>query len=245
MIPEVLSSADFWLLVAVSFFTSFITAAVGIGGGTVLLAVMAQVVPVKAIIPVHGFVQLGSAVGRTLVMYASINKALFGWFLLGCIVGAFIGGQIVVTLPVDVLRVTLGLFILYSTWGPKLGSFVRSTKVLAFGGLATTTLTMFVGATGPFVMSLLRPFQMAPIALVGTFSACIAVQHLAKILVFGLIGFAFGPYLPLIALMIATGFIGTLLGKRHLLRVEPKKFALGLNIVLTLLALRLIAQAVL
>ena len=245
MIPEVLSAGEFWLLVVVSFFTSFTTAAVGIGGGTVLLAVMAQVVPVKAIIPVHGVVQLGSAVGRTLVMYASINKALFGWFLIGCVVGAIIGGQIVVTLPVNMLRVTLGMFILYSTWGPALGGLARSTKALAVGGLLTTTLTMFVGATGPFVMALVRPFQLPPLAVVATFSACIAFQHLVKVLVFGLIGFAFGPYLPLILLMIATGFAGTLLGKRHLLRVDPKKFAMGLNIVLTLLALRLIAQALL
>ena len=245
MIPDVLSAADFWLLVVVSFFTSFMTAAVGIGGGTVLLAIMAQIVPVKAIIPVHGVVQLGSNVGRTLVMLTSVNKALFGWFVIGCVIGAFVGGQIVVTLPVDILRLTLGAFILYSTWGPKLGGFARSNKALALGGLLTTTLTMFVGATGPFVMAMLRPFQLTPVGLVATFSASVAFQHLMKVLVFGLVGFAFGPYLPLIVLMIASGFAGTLVGKRHLVSVEPKKFALGLNIVLTLLALRLIGQAIL
>ncbi len=31
-----------------------------------------------------------------------------------------LGGSIVVTLPTDVLRAGLGLFILYTVWGPKL-----------------------------------------------------------------------------------------------------------------------------
>jgi uncharacterized membrane protein YfcA len=65
------------------------------------------------------------------------------------------------------------------------------------------------------------------------------------VLVFGLLGFAFGPYVPLMALMVGLGFLGTLAGRHILLRVDPKKFTLVLNIVLTLLAVRLIGQALL
>ncbi len=113
-IPESLSILNFSLLIGLSFFTSLLTAAIGIGGGTLMLPFMAQVLPVKAIIPVHGVVQLGSNFGRMLVMFQSIDKSLVGWFLLGCCFGAFLGGQIVISLPADILRLALGFFILYS-----------------------------------------------------------------------------------------------------------------------------------
>jgi hypothetical protein len=45
------------LLIVASFATSFITAAFGIGGGGVLLAILASLVPPAALIPVHGLVQ--------------------------------------------------------------------------------------------------------------------------------------------------------------------------------------------
>jgi len=44
------------LVVAASFATSFLTAAFGIGGGAVLLAILASLMPSAALIPVHGVV---------------------------------------------------------------------------------------------------------------------------------------------------------------------------------------------
>lgn len=66
------------------------------------------------------------------------------------------------------------------------------------------------------------------------------IQHLFKVLAFGLLGFAFVQYVPLIGLMIVTGFLGTLLGQRTVLNINERQFQYLLNIVLTLLALRLL-----
>lgn len=242
LIPESLSFYEFWLLAGLSFFTSMLTAAIGIGGGSLLLAVMAQVLPVKAIIPVHGVVQLGSNFGRAAVMLPHVEKRLFVWFLLGSLIGAIAGGQIVFSLPVDILRLILGTFILYAAWGPKLGGLAKSEKMLAVGGFFSTMLTMFVGATGPFVLAMLKPFGLSPMGVVASTAGCLVVQHSLKVLVFGLLGFAFAPYLPLMALMIGLGFVGTLVGRKILLKVDEKLFKRALNIVLTLLALRLLWQ---
>lgn len=245
LVPEALNATEFWLLVVISFFTSFTTAAIGIGGGAILLAVMAQVVPPVAIIPLHGVVQLGSNVGRASVMFGDIDRKLLAWFSGGSVIGALIGGKLVVNLPVDTLRLLLGGFILYSVWIPQPQRLASSTKTLGAGGLLTTALTMFVGATGPFVMALLRNFKMPPVRLVATMAGCLSVQHTLKAIVFGLLGFAFGPWVPLMALMIAFGFVGTLIGRRILVKVDPKKFSRILSAVLTVLALKLIADAVL
>lgn len=243
LIPETMTVYEFWLLAGTSFFTSALTAAVGIGGGVTLLAVVAQILPAAATVPVHGIVQLGSNVGRAGLMRFHIDKKLLVYFMGGSAVGALVGGQIVLSLPTDLLQLTLGVFVLYATWGPKPHPRGASFKRVAFGGALSTLLTMFVGATGPFVAALLKPMRLSKHGQVANMSACMVVQHALKGLVFGLLGFSFTPYVPLMIAMIMLGFVGTLVGRRLLETLSEVHFQTGLNWVLTLLALRLLWSA--
>jgi len=63
------------LLSLAAFITSSITAAMGVGGGVLLLALMAQVVPPAILIPLHGAAQLMSNTNRVLVQHKHINWA--------------------------------------------------------------------------------------------------------------------------------------------------------------------------
>jgi len=210
-----------------------------------MLATMAQLIPVKAIIPVHGVVQLGSNTGRALVMLKDVHWHTLFYFALGSILGAIIGGQLVVSLPIDLLRAILGLFILFAVWGPKFVSKLANAKTLLIGGVLSTFLTMFIGATGPFVLAMIRAFNFDRLTLVATSAACLVLQHALKVLAFGALGFAFAPYLPLIILMILSGFIGTIVGRKLLIKIDEQQFRRWLNIMLTVLALRLIYIAAL
>ena len=65
-----------WLalvLLGLSAVTSFISAAFGLGGGMVLLAVMATILPATALVPVHGVAQIGSNISRAAVMVRHIH----------------------------------------------------------------------------------------------------------------------------------------------------------------------------
>jgi len=105
---------------AVSFIGSFIAASLGLGGGLLVMATMASLLPPTVLIPLHGIVQLGSNVGRAFIMRSEILTHVVPAFLLGTVIGALIGGQVVVSLPTQVLQIVLGGFVLYATWGPKL-----------------------------------------------------------------------------------------------------------------------------
>lgn len=243
LLPNTLSTLDAVILVGVSFLTSMLTAAVGIGGGMLLLAVMAQILPVPTIVPVHGVVQLGSNVGRAFILRPNIDGRIFLYFLGGSILGAILGGQIVVTLPVMYLQLILATFILFSTWGPKPRSNMVGENGLMFGGFFSTLLTMFVGATGPFVAVTLKRLGLDKLTHVATMAACMSTQHALKVVAFSLLGFAFTQFLPLMVLMIATGFLGTLVGGQLLDRLSEQTFSTLLKWVLTLLAFRLLWKA--
>jgi uncharacterized membrane protein YfcA len=69
-------------------------------------------------------------------------------------------------------------------------------------------------------------------------------QHVIKVAVFGLLGFAFGPYLGLIVAMIVSGLLGIFVGTRFLIKMNDAIFHKVLAVVLTLLAARLILEGV-
>jgi uncharacterized membrane protein YfcA len=230
------------LLVGVSLFTSMLTAMLGLGGGMVLLAVMGAALPVTTLIPVHGVVQLGSNTGRAIVHARRLSWPLAGVFLAGSIFGALAGGRMLVTLPDGLLKALLGLFILSMIWGPKPRFITTSKLSFAIGGALASFATMFLGATGPLVSGLLGARNLDRIQLVGTAALCMTIQHGLKIIVFGLLGFAFAPWAGLIATMIISGAIGTLIGSHILINSREEQFKPAFRLVLTLLAANLVWQ---
>jgi uncharacterized protein len=70
-----------------------------------------------------------------------------------------------------------------------------------------------------------------------------ALQHGLKIIAFGAIGFAFADWLPLVCLMIAAGFAGTVFGTKLLDRMSERAFAVALKAILTIVALDLLRRS--
>lgn len=240
--PETLLPAEISPLIATalmvaSFGASFISAAFGLGGGVLVLAILASLLPPAALIPVHGMVQIGSNFGRLMIMRQHVHTAVLIPFVAGTIVGVAVGGLVAVDLPPELLKIAVGLFILWSI-AAKPPAILRRAAWLV--GIVSSFLTMFFGATGPFIAAYLRTLGLDRHGMVASQAACMTMQHFLKILVFGLLGFTFGSYIPLIAGMIAFGFAGTLSGKRVLQKIDEQRFKLVLNTILILLALRLV-----
>ncbi len=242
--PDQLHLAASLTLIVTSFFTSALTAAVGLGGGVALIAIMATVMPASALVPVHGVVQLGSNAGRALVQLKHVDWLIALWFAVGAAIGAAVGGAIAVELPPAVLKAGIGLFVLWVVWG-KAPHFGKAPKrVMAAAGFASTFLSMFFGAAGPIGGAVLSTLGLPRHGFVANQAITALIMHIFKIIAFGALGFAFAPWLGLIVLMIASGFLGTLAGSRLLGRMDEKSFKTGFRWVMTALALNLLFQAV-
>lgn len=236
-LPEGLSAAAFLTVLVGSFIGSFITAAFGIGGGALLLAIMASVMPVAALIPVHGVVQLGSNAGRMAMLLRSVFWPALPWFTFGTVIGAALGGLVVVELPPQWVQIGIGVFVIYTVVARAPEWFSRWPVVT---GYISSFLTMFFGATGLFVASFTKSHKLDRHAHVATHAALMTVQHGLKVIVFGLLGFAFGTWASVILSLIVVGLIGTFAGKLVLNRLSDARFGLALNLLLVLISLRLI-----
>ncbi|WP_411272225.1 sulfite exporter TauE/SafE family protein [Alteromonas sp. CYL-A6] len=231
------------MLISMSALTSLITATLGIGGGMLLLAVMAGSMPLSALIPVHGLVQLGSNANRALMTWRHIDWTLLRFFSVGAVVGAVMASFIVVQLPLVLIQVAVALFILFLVWGakPKAQEMRPAGRILA--GMITTVISMFVGATGPLVAAFVHRNRFDKMQLTAAFSSCMTVQHGLKAFVFSAIGFSFWQWAGLTLAMIASGAVGTWVGLHVLRRIPSARFAMLFKVVVTILALRLLYQA--
>lgn len=245
LLPADLSIWAVLALIATACLTSAMTAALGIGGGVLLLAIMSMLLPAAAIIPLHGLVQLGSNANRAAFTAKHIRWSALYWFIPGVLLGAGLASVLLVELPSAVLQLSIAGFILLLCWGPAIPKVATGAVGTFFAASLSTFLSHFVGATGPLVAAFIKQQQQGDRqATVATFAAAMTFQHAPKALVYSAAGFVFYDWLGLALLMIVAGAVGTKLGLGLLSKTSDQRFTQIFNGLLTLLALRLIWQAI-
>ena len=242
-VPDI-TGLIFICLSLASFGGAFIAVVMGVGGGVFLLAIMAMFFPPAILIPLQGIVTLGTGASLIALMWRHLLWATLLPFSCGAILGAALGAKIFIVLPTTVLQGLIGGFILILAWLPKVSSRGSESKRFALLGGISTFLGMFVGATGvlvaPFVASASPNRQNHTITL----TTLMSISYVIRIVAFGLLGVSLSAFIPLIIVMICTAAIGNWIGGRTLNLIPEKMFRRGFQIVLTLLALRLLWVAV-
>ncbi|MEO1015811.1 MAG: sulfite exporter TauE/SafE family protein [Pseudomonadota bacterium] len=245
LLPEDLSPLAAGLVIVASFFTSALTAALGIGGGLLLLAIMGAALPPMAVVPVHGVAQLASNASRLAILRAHVVWPAIGWFALGGLLGATLGARLYVDLPAWALRIGVGAFVLAAAWGPKPASLRPGPRSFASVGAVGSFLSMFFGATGPIAAAMLAATGWPRLNIVGSHAAAMTAQHGIKSLAFGAVGFAFWPWASVIAGIVVAGAGGSWVGSKILKRLPEAAFQRGLKLALTAAAVYLIARGLL
>jgi uncharacterized membrane protein YfcA len=229
-------------LIVVAFFTSMTAAIGGIGGGVILIAAMPGFIPAAAIIPVHGVVQISSNISRVLLGFRHIEWRLVWQFMAGAVVGVLLGSQFVVDIRWDIMPLFLGIFILVTTWMPRLSGRASLPLKFVILGAFQTALSLFVGVSGPLNMPFLLRENLARDQTVITHSTQMTVLHTLKVISFGVLGFAFGPYWVLILGMIVAASLGSYVGTKVRGHVPEEIFKTGLKILITVLSVRMIVR---
>ena len=240
LLPDGVAPLAAVLLVACATLTSAVTATFGLGGGVLLLVVLLSVMPPAMAIPVHAVLQTGSNASRAWLMRREVLVPVLLWFLPGSLIGVALASLVVVDVPTRWLSLALALFILWSVWAPKPDPRALPPRSFLAVGAFGSFLTMFVGATGPVLAAFLSPERYGRLATVATHGACMTVQHLMKIVAFALLGFSLADWAPLVVLMLAGGFLGSLVGRQLLGRMPEALFRRGFRWLMTALALRML-----
>ena len=238
-----------------AFITASISAVIGMGGGIILLGIMAIIIPEGyMVIALHGIIQLVSNTTRTFLFKNYLKKYILKDFLIGAVIGLSCSAIIVLILinffnvssanqiKIDFLKPVIGLFILWYLYlkpekkREKKGSFIKV-------GFISGICSIFIGATGPLIAPFFLSQKLIKENIIANKAACQMISHIGKIPIFIFL-FKFNyftEYKLLIPLIIAVYF-GTYFGKKILTVIPEKTFIFLFKVALTLISIRLVLQ---
>lgn len=250
---DLLTNIDILILIISAFITSSISAVLGMGGGIILLGIMAIIIPEGyRVIALHGMVQLFSNSTRTYVFRNYIRTNLIKDFFLGALIGIFFSIIIILLLinyfdvqsaneiKVEILKPFIGFFIVWYLFlkGPKKENNVNSfIPVGTIAGLSS----IFVGAVGPLIAPFFLNKSFNKEHIIANKAASQMITHLSKIPLFiYLFNMDYTAELDILLPLILAVYIGTNFGKKILSFIPELLFKKLFKITLFIIAIRLI-----
>lgn len=229
----------------ITFFTSTITAIVGLGGGMMLIAIMPSFLPINAVIPIHGLTQLSSNFSRAFFGYKDIQYEVIPKFFIGSLLGVGLFASIVSLISLEYVPLFMGAYILLSLWSAKFNDKIKKFENYYLIGFFQSGLSIVVGATGPLAMTLLLKDYGDKNKVVVTAAAIMCITHILKLIVFIYFGFVFFDYIGVIIAMVVGAIAGSWIGTKLRDKVDGKKFTMILKVILTALAIKIIVTVLL
>ena len=241
------------ILTLSAFLTSAISAVLGMGGGIILLGIMAIIIPEGyMVIALHGIIQLVSNTTRTYVFRKSLSKKIIKEFSVGAFIGVIVSALIIILLinffkvesanqiKVDFLKPIIGIFIIWYLFIKKSKKAIKSYTFIPVGGISGLS-SIFVGATGPLIAPFFLNKDLSKENIIANKAACQMLTHITKIplfIYFFNVSYVneFNTLLPLVTAV----FIGTHFGKKVLSFIPEKLFIKLFKTALLIIAIKLI-----
>lgn len=239
---------DIVVVTLASLVTSILSAIAGLGGGIILLAVIAQFLPPTLAIPVHGGIQFVSNGSRAIILRPDISWPAIWRSTILMVPASVLGVVVASAMPVDATRLVLGVFVLATVWKPSLlrwrGTNAIGHRGLLIVGAVSGFLNTTIGASGPFTSPFFRAVTASHKAFVATAAMSQVFAHATKISSYAAFdGFRIGEHLPMIGCGAAGVVVGSMIGTRLLGRASEESLDKVFKVTLTVLAIRLIVLA--
>jgi uncharacterized membrane protein YfcA len=230
-----IGSSDILLLAGGAFAASTLAAVAGFGGAAILLPILIPIFGIRDAIPILTVAQLVGNLSRVWFNRRELDLPVVGWFALGGVPAALVGGFLFASAPLSFLIRLLGIFliavVIYRHSG---GGGARRLPLRAFPivGAVFSFLSALLGSVGPIMIPFFLAYGLVKGALIGTEALATVVMHVTKLVAYGstsvlttaglLLGLAIG------AIMI----LGSFVGKKLLDRLPERLFLFLVEAVL-------------
>lgn len=240
-----------WTILAVALPTLAVAYVIfGITGfGTALIAapVLAQVMPVAAIVPMLALLDCLAAVINGVTLSEKIAKREMVWLIPLLIAGSILGGYLLLVIPPKPMMLALGLFVVgYAVWSLASPSFkgrLGQGWVVPFGAIGGVFSAMF--GSGGFIYSIYLSHRLDDKdAIRATVSVLIAFAAVTRVVIFAIAGMYTSATLPIAALLLVPAMLlGLYAGHRLTVKMSREQFIRVLSCVLLVTGASLVVRA--
>lgn len=227
----------------IALLTSLVAGVIGFAGGMMLIAIMPIFLSPALIIPIHGITQLASNASRMVFSWQHVQWVLLPKFLVGSLFGLSVFGGLLMNMPTHFIPLFIGLYILLTLWSQPFTIFINRYENFYVIGFLQTGLGLLVGATGPIALSVLTKQLGQHNQIIATSSLFMTVSHLAKVCVFGWMGFALFDHWVVIVCMVCGAILGSWVGTKLRRLTSNQRLILIIKYLLSALAANMIITA--
>jgi uncharacterized membrane protein YfcA len=167
---------------------SFLAAVAGFGGAVVFLPVLVWAFGVRDAVPILTVVQVVGNGSRVLFNRRELVWPVAGWFTLGAVPLAVLGGLLFAAAPAPFLTRDLGAFLLLAIVYRRT-RFGRDTRIglRGFAGLGAAACfgSALMGTVGPVVAPIFLSYGLLGAAYIGTEAVTALTMHAVELAVYG------------------------------------------------------------
>ncbi len=181
-VPEIL------LLAGGAFTAATLAAVAGFGGAAVLLPILVVVFGVRDAIPILTVAQLVGNGSRVWFNRPEVSLPVVGWFALGAVPSALIGGLLFASVPLSFLTRLLGVFFLAMVaYRHMAKTSKRQLPLRGFTiiGAVFSFLSAIMGPIGPLMAPFFLAYGLVKGAYIGTEALATVVMHVTKLVAYG------------------------------------------------------------
>jgi uncharacterized membrane protein YfcA len=214
---------------------STLAAVAGFGGAAILLPVLVLVVGPRDAIPVLTIAQLVGNGSRVVLNRDAVSWPIVGWFALGGIPAALIGGFLFAAAPLEALTRLIGAFLLASVAWRHLRpapSGVLGPRTFTVIGAVFAFASALVGSVGPIMAPFFLAAGLLKSAYIGTEAAATVVMHVTKLVAYGIAALLLVAVLAVGLVMAPAMIAGSWIGKRIVDRLPERVFVAVIEVVL-------------
>jgi uncharacterized membrane protein YfcA len=228
------------LLLAAGLLSAIVAAVAGFGGAAVLLPVLVALFGPRDAIPILAVAGLVSNGARVTLNRDEITWPIVGWFALGGVPAALIGGFLFAATPIDALTRLIGAFLLVSVAWRHLRprpSGVLGPRTFTLIGAVFAFASALVGSIGPVMAPFFLQAGLVKGAYIGTEAAASVVMQVAKLVAYGLAALLSSLTVGVGLVLTPVMFTGAWIGKRIVDRLPERVFVTIVEVALVVTGL--------
>jgi uncharacterized membrane protein YfcA len=223
------------LLLVAGLISAIIAAVAGFGGAAVLLPVLVALFGPRDAIPILAVAGLVSNGARVTLNRDEITWPIVGWFALGGVPAALIGGFLFAATPIEALTRIIGAFLLVSVAWRHLRprpSGVLGPRTFTLIGAVFAFASALVGSIGPVMAPFFLQAGLVKGAYIGTEAAASVVMQVTKLVAYGIAALLSAQTLGVGVLLTPVMFAGAWIGKRIVDRLPERVFVTIVEVAL-------------
>lgn len=216
-----------WIALAlVALLASTLAGVTGFGGAAVLLPALVAFFGIREAVPILTVAQLIGNASRVWFNRGGLNWRVVGWFAVGAVPLALLGGYLFAKAPLAALTRLLGAFLLLVVVWRHVRPKPHSFPVASFAGIGAgaSFLSALLGSVGPIMAPFFLAYGLVKSAYIGTEALSTVVMRIATLVAYHRaavltslatwIGLLLGPVM----------ILGSFLGKKIVDRLPEKAF---------------------